>query len=136
MNVNRCECESPTIGTRHEGSSLVSYCIECGQPLLATTKLPDIDVDTTTYRIHLLAHDKPSVAQLKAVAKVANINLLQAKELAAGPNDATAPMLIFEGRAANVQRHRRDLIEAEVEFTISPEFPYDESAETNTIVFD
>ena len=136
MNASRCQCDSPTTETRYEGNSQVLYCTKCGEPLLATTKLPDIDLDGTTYQIRLVPNEKPSVEQLKAIAKVTGANLLQAKELAAKSDSTSETSTIFEGRAATVQRHRKELNMAGVEFEIAPDFPYDESVETTTIFFD
>ena len=58
---------------------------------------------------------------------MANLNLVQAKALAESDHKSE----IFEGRAGAVQRHRRLLTDAGVEFEIEPEFPYDLSVESN-----
>ena len=130
MAEQRCQCTEPSVETSVEGLSAISYCSKCGQQLVVTSHFEPIDADQGSYSLFLTSQPGCSVDQLKAIAKVANVNLIQAKQLVSEQRT-----MIFEGRASEVQRRRRALTAAGVEFGIEPEFRYDLGVQSDTIFF-
>lgn len=105
----------PTI----DGHSYELKCPEHGCRLV-TSYFPPVERDATSYSIWLEAGSVSEMPAVKAVAKLASCNYLQAKKLI----DASHRSKIYEGNALDVIHAMRLLDDAEVDYSIEPGFPY------------
>lgn len=93
-------------------------CPKCGWGW-ATSFIDPILEDSTEYVITLLEDNTAIKGTLKAVAKLANCNLIQAKRLI-----ESAPTEIVRGKASEVKEAIRVLEAEALHFTVTPSFPY------------
>ena len=114
----------PVCGTEtrpySEGRTTGLECPNCGWSLL-TTSTPPILLDTNTYQIFLVEANSRKKNHLKAVAKAAGSNFLDARKLM----KQEEPM-IFEGKACEVNQIRKEFNELLIKYRIEPEFSYGE----------
>ena len=114
----KCEkCGSDT-EYRIEGSTEGLFCTKCDWAIV-TTHIPKIAQDITQYKVFLSAADFKNKHHLKAVSKVANRNLVQARKIM----QERRPLL-FEGEAIEVDKVRDALKSVGVKYEIEPDFPY------------
>jgi hypothetical protein len=113
-----CErCGGPT-EFRREGSTEGTYCTRCDWSVV-TTYIPEILRDDTAYEIRARGGDHKNQEHVKVVAALANLNFLAARKLL----EQTEPV-VFKGEAVAVQRARESLVDAGMDYTINPKFPW------------
>ncbi len=112
------DCGGPLEGFQ-EGLSGGARCAVCGWSVV-TTALPGILRDRTRYEVHVLGVDPHSHAQLRAIAGVMGLNLLQVRKGLEQPRT----FLAFSGTAAEVSRVRDAFRECGLRFEIRPDYPW------------
>jgi hypothetical protein len=119
MKENKC-CDicGADIEYRIEGDTEGVFCTRCNWSLV-TTHIPKIAQDINIYKMYLCSADPNDKDHLKALAKVANINLLQAKKMA----KENKP-LIIEDEALAIDKARNILNDLSIKYDIYPSFPY------------
>ncbi len=85
-----------------------------------TTMLPGILRDTTRYEVRVLSADPRSHAQLRAVAGVMGLNLVETRK----GLEARRGFVAFNGTAAEVLRVRNSFRDCGLKFEIRPDFPW------------
>ena len=93
-------------------------CPNCGWGWATTYSDPIFD-DSTVYEIILLDDNQESADNLKAIAKITNTNVINAKKLL-----YNLPSCIFSGKAVEISALVRLLDEKSLKYKIEPEFPY------------
>ena len=86
---------------------------------MVTSFFAEIERDSTTYEVRVLDGDPKDEGQIKVVARIANVNFMQARSLIKANNQ-----VVFKGRAPLVAEVRDALSSAGLSVQISPEFPY------------
>ena len=76
----KCEHCGTDTDYRAEGSTEGFFCPKCNWALV-TTHIPKITQDITKYSVYLTSANYKNKDHLKILAKLANINLLQARGL-------------------------------------------------------
>ena len=92
-------------------------CPKCGYKL-ATTRWEEIDLDTTIYAIKVKVIENPLISQIRSISKLIGSNFIVSKK--ALEEGAT----VFEGNAIDTKSKVELLKENNIEYIISPEFPY------------
>lgn len=93
-------------------------CPECGWGWVTSYIEPKLE-DVTVYTIFLEQGNEPDTEAIKAISKVANCNLMQAKALI-----TRSPQKLAEGRAVDIDNYAGLLNKASVKYCIEPEWPY------------
>ena len=115
MNCEKCETE---IFTSIEGSCLAVRCPNCGWSLV-TTYIDKIHSDSTIYTITIINIPDPTIPQIRLVAKLANVNWLQVKDMLAQDE-----MLLVQERAPKIKQVVSLLTEANIPYRIFPDYTY------------
>ncbi len=114
------ECED--CGSKAEfdirGSTQGLFCSKCDWAVLRTY-IPQIDLDRTTYKLFIISGDHKNKNQVKTIARVANVNFLQARQMLLGSDEQ-----ITEGSAVAIDNARQDLSDVGLEFYTEPDFPH------------
>ena len=100
-----------------EGLSCGWTCPKCGNGLV-TTNTNDIQLDQQKYTISLTPCSNASIEEYKAVAKIGNFSLINAKKIIESGG------VIIEGRATKIKQGYDLLKRTSLVFDITPEFPY------------
>ncbi len=116
--MSKCEKCGAKTEYRVEGSTQGLFCTTCDWNLVAT-KISEIEQDITKYKLFLVFFDPRNKDQLKALAKSANINLLQARNMSKKDKP-----LVIEGEAIEVAKIKKLFDFLSIKYTIEPEFPY------------
>lgn len=104
---------------RIKGSVQGLFCEKCGYNVV-TTYIPPIKRDLTIYQVFLLENYRPTIAQIKTIAKISNRNYLEARHML-----LKSQVLIYEGRAELVFTVIKNLEKACLLYKVLPAFPYD-----------
>ena len=100
-----------------EGLSCGWTCPKCGNGFV-TTNTNDIQLDQQMYTISLTPCSNASIDEYKAVAKIGNLSLINAKRIIESGG------VIIEGRATIIKQGYDLLKRTSLGFEITPEFPY------------
>ena len=115
---NHCaKCGGDVIVT-YEPMLQTAVCERCGEIAIADCWEP-IDEDQTEYSLAILAENGTAPDVLRAVAKMAGINFLQAKA-ALGQGNVT----VYSGKAKSIADRAATLQDEGISFSIEPDFPY------------
>lgn len=119
MDNNKiCEkCGSKT-EYRVEGYTEGFFCVNCDWSLV-TSKIPQIEQDITKYKLYLHFADSQDKKQIKAIAKVAKINYIQARKM-----PSQEKPLMLEAEAKEIDLARKSLELCNIQYSIEPNFPY------------
>jgi hypothetical protein len=113
----KCEkCGADMLEYR-EGHSFGYTCSNCGWGLAASFFEP-YETDTTRYSI-VIQENEATRAAIKAISDVSGVNFLQANKLLKMPE-----AIMFEGRAVEILEKKKVLVENNIYFKITPDFPY------------
>ena len=113
----KCEkCGADTLEYR-EGHSYGYTCPNCGWGL-ATTFYEPCETDRTQYSI-VINGNETTRAAIKVISDIAGVNFLQANKLLRQPQ-----AIVFDGCAAEILEKKQMLIENNISFKITPDFPY------------
>ena len=93
-------------------------CEVCGWSVIGT-HVPAMLADTATYSLVLNRTETPQPAQLRLVHQRLGIGLAEAKTLITEKD-----VVLFEGTAAEIHKHREAIVDAGFGFHIKPDFPY------------
>jgi hypothetical protein len=111
-----CQTCGSKLGVIREESVQGLYCPKCSWSVV-TTSFPPALLDETVYEILLLVGSANDTSQIRAIASIANVNLLGARKLIQG-----APAVILRGEAGEIMEAIVKLKTTKAEFTIRPEF--------------
>ena len=100
------------------GSSCGTECLKCGWGLV-TTYIEPIKIDETNYTLSIPTIDEPDIDHIKAISKILNVNFIKSKSLIQEGN-AT-----ITDKAIKIRDYARLLSEKDIQFTITPDFPYE-----------
>ena len=100
-----------------EGHNLSWICHNCGDGL-ATSYFEPIELDQTEYCLHIAPVTSPSADVLRYFSQLLMCNYMQAK---ARLNDE----IIIKEKATKVREIVRELITFNLDYTITPDYPYD-----------
>ena len=100
-----------------EGHCLSWICHNCGDGL-ATSYFEPIELDQTDYYLHIAPVIAPSPDVLRYISQLLMCNYMQAK---ACLNDE----IIIKEKATKVREISRELITFNLDYTITPDYPYD-----------
>jgi hypothetical protein len=114
----RCERCGGTAVYRVEGSTQGYYCTACDWAVV-TSFIPAIKKDTTLYDLRIHGGDHHSKPQIRTVAQVGGINVVEARKLLQQP-----AALVMRGMAEQIQHARTALSETGLTVVITPEFPW------------
>lgn len=126
MICEKCGTEMEKIKTDF---SIGVECPNCGWGWV-TTSVDSIKEDNTSYEIWLEPGNVQSASNIKLIATVAGINVVQAKKIL----NSDGAELIYKSQlepvskfsaAQHVQKNAKMLKKAGIEFRISPNFPYE-----------
>jgi hypothetical protein len=113
----KCEkCGAEMLEYR-EGHSCGYICSNCGWGL-ATSFYEPYETDMTRYSI-VIRGNEATHAAIKAISDVSGMNFLQANKLLRMPE-----AIVFEGRAVEILEKKKVLLENNISFKITPDFPY------------
>lgn len=119
MEENKYIC--PNCGAEmivaYEKPALNLTCPKCGCKI-ATTKWEEIDLDDTDYEIVLKPAVSPSMNQIKAISNLTGQNFLSSKNLLEKGG------LLLRTKAVSLKEKSKILKENNIEYFISPDFPY------------
>ena len=113
-----CEQCGSEMLPHHTGSTGGMLCPECGWGWVTTYSSP-IDADKTMYTVSFHKPEKTTAAMVKLYAKLTGANFIQAKK---GLEEGNAG---FSALAADIQKHIAEIHSVGMEFTITPDYPYD-----------
>jgi hypothetical protein len=114
----KCEkCNSEMIGFKEKSVQGVK-CPNCGWSIL-TSYINEINTDNTVYTISISKVKKVNISQIKLIAKLVNVNYLQAKEIL-----LSGKTKIYEAKAPKIKKMIDDLEKEEISYTVFPEFKY------------
>ena len=111
----KCGAEMRPYQEGHTGGML---CPECGWGW-ATTITPAIDADETLYTVKISKPGKITNDMIKLYAELSGINYMQTKKALEEGNAE------ISGLATDIQKTLPRLYEAGLEFTITPDYPYE-----------
>ena len=114
----KCEECRANLEHRIQGSTQGLFCHQCNEWVIVTTYIPEIVRDRTQYRMYLCCADSNNKEHIKALAKLANINFLQAKKMIQEDR-----ALIFEDNAFAINRVRKVFNYLLIKYDIEPLFP-------------
>lgn len=113
----KCEkCGSETSSYR-DGHSFGWVCNQCGWECV-TSLFEPYEIDQEDYTI-VITNNSCSTKFIKVIASVAGVNYLRAKVLLESKNAS-----IFTGKAKDIIEKKRILMENNIAFIITPDFPY------------
>jgi hypothetical protein len=126
MICEKCGADMKEI---HDAFSEGMECPNCGWGWV-TTNVGAIADDNIDYEIWLKPGNACNTGNIKLIADIANVNFIQAKGLLSSSQAVLIYKAVSESvatmpKANRVQAVARKLKNAEVAFTISPDFPYD-----------
>ena len=101
-----------------EEHTLVWECPKCGDGL-ATSYFEPIETDNIEYSISVSAISNPDITHIKLIANILNVNFITSKSLIQEGN-AT-----ITDKAIKIRDYARLLSEKDIQFTITPDFPYE-----------
>ena len=119
IEINKCQYCGNNLKHRIQDSTQGLFCERCDEWILVTTYIPEIRRDETRYKIYLHSADSKNKQHIKALAKAANINFLQARKMIQEDKP-----LILEEEAVAVDRTRKIFDDLSIEYDIKPLFPY------------
>ena len=109
-------CGKEMIVTR-DGSALNYECKYCGYGE-ATTIADGIEWDATDYHMSIIAIESPNMDQVKIISKLTGKNFVESKRsLIKGD-------IVFKGLALEIKDIKESLENNNVQFAISPKYPY------------
>ena len=119
MEERKYNC--PECGTimneSYDKPALNLTCPKCGYKI-ATTRWEEIDLDDKKYEIVLVANNNPTLDQIKVVSSITGVNFINSKD------NIVSGKSIFKGSPIKVKNVAKILKEKNVDYTISPRFPY------------
>lgn len=120
LNSDTVKCEVCGAKTEYkiEGSTEGVFCTQCDWAVV-TTHIPEIAQDITKYRLYLLSVGNRSKDKIKALAKVENINLIQASKISKEEKP-----LIAEAEAIEINEVKKIFDDLSINYAIEPDFPY------------
>ncbi len=113
-----CEKCGAEMESYHKGCTGGMLCPKCGWGWV-TTYFPPIDIDETVYTISFCKPEKTTAAMVKLYAKLSGSNFIQAKKALEEGNAS------FSALAADIQKHIEEIHATELQFNITPDYPYD-----------
>ena len=113
-----CEKCGAEMRPYQEGLTSGMLCPKCGWGW-ATTITPAIDADETLYTVKISKPGKITNDMIKLYAKLSVTNYLQAKQALEEGNAE------ISGLATDIQKILPRLYETGLEFSITPEYPYE-----------
>ncbi len=113
-----CEKCGAEMKSHHKGSTCGMLCPECGWGWV-TTYFSPIDRDETVYTISFCKPEKTTAAMIKLCARLSGSNFMQAKKAL---EEGRAG---FSALAADIQKHIAEIHATELQFCITPDYPYD-----------
>ncbi|AFY53405.1 hypothetical protein Riv7116_0820 [Rivularia sp. PCC 7116] len=119
IEINKCQNCAANLEHRIKGSTQGLFCERCDKWVIVTTYIPAIRQDETKYKIYLLLADSQNKQHIKALAKAANINFLEARKMIEEDKS-----LILEDKAVEIDRVREILHDLSIKYDIEPLFPY------------
>lgn len=114
MKCRNCNSE---MQYKVEGHTASWTCPQCGWGL-ATSHYEPIELDQTTYTIHIGASSAPSVDMIKCVARLSGCNSIVAR------SSLTSGTASISGRATKIKCYLEQLSTVGLDYHIEPEFPY------------
>ena len=108
----------------NRGHSCGMECPECGWGW-ATSYFSPIEMDDTLYTVNFLVPDKVTISMIRLYAKLTGVNFLQAKEALSNGNAK------ISAYAKELQDQLTEIQDAELKFTITPDYPYEIDGERN-----
>lgn len=123
-----CEKCGAEMIDRSTGESVFIECPNCGWGWATTTYDPRLD-DETAYEIWLCPGNAQSPENLRLIAEIANINVLQAKRMLGNEE----PVMLYkacgeaaaeQSRVQRVQSIAGKLADAGISYYITPDFKY------------
>lgn len=100
------------------GSSCGVECLKCGWGL-ATTYIEPIKTDETNYTLSIPTISEPNIDHIKAISNILNVNFIRSKSLLQEGNAS------ITDKAVKIRDYARLLNEKAIQFTITPDFPYE-----------
>ena len=113
-----CEKCGAEMRPYQEGRTGGMLCPECGWGWV-TTITPAIDADETLYTVKISKPGKITNDMIKLYAELSGINYMQTKKALEEGNAE------ISGLATDIQKTLPRLYEAGLEFTITPDYPYE-----------
>ncbi len=92
-------------------------CPKCGWGWV-TTYFSPIDIDETMYTVNFYKPEKITAAMIKLYAKLTGSNFIQSKKALEKGNAS------FSALAADIQKHIAEIYATELQFRITPDYPY------------
>lgn len=114
----KCEKCGTEMNYFQRGSSCGYECPECEWGV-ATTYIDPINEDITLYELSVKACEKPSISAIKALSHAMSIGFVAAKEMLSKGGAVRA------GKATDIISLVKAFKDADLTYSISPEFPYD-----------
>ena len=124
-----CEkCGEQMISTNSE-HTIGMTCPKCGWGWV-TSYFDPIATDDTDYSIFIKANNPAIPSTIKLISDITGVNFLQAKKLLCSGNDELVYKAKNESastmyKAQRVQAVAKKLKEADIAFTITPDFPFE-----------
>ena len=100
------------------GSSCGTECLKCGWGLV-TTYIEPIKTDQTNYTLSIPTIGEPDIDHIKAISNILNVNFIKSKSLLQEGNTT------ITDKAIKIRDYARVLSEKDIQFTITPDFPYE-----------
>ena len=119
IEINKCQDCGANLEHRIKGSTQGLFCERCDEWVIVNTYIPEIRRDETRYKIYLHSADSKNKQHIKALAKAANINFLQARKMIQEDKP-----LILEDKAVVVDKARKIFNDLSIQYDIKPLFPY------------
>ncbi|MEM7712689.1 MAG: hypothetical protein AAF349_03785 [Cyanobacteria bacterium P01_A01_bin.68] len=119
IEINKCQYCGNNLKHRIQDSTQGLFCNQCDKWILVTTYIPEIRRDETRYKMYLRFANSKNKQHIIALAKVANINFLQARKLIQQDKP-----LILEDEAVVVDKARTIFNDLSIQYHIKPLFPY------------
>lgn len=119
IEIKQCQNCGANLEHRIQGSSQGLFCNQCGKWVLVTTYIPEIRRDKTKYKMYLCFADSKNKQHITALAKVANINFLEARKM----TQEDKPLVLVD-EAIAVDKARKIFNDLSIQYDIKPLFPY------------
>ena len=99
-----------------EGSTCGTTCKNCGWGCV-TSYIEPIRLDTNEYKLVIHPIENPSTDSLRCISQLLMCNYLKAKE-------KLHSEIVFANNAIEIKRIAAELAKHEIDFIITPDFPY------------
>lgn len=115
--IMKCEKCGTRMNEINDETTIGMICPNCGYGY-CTTNNNSIYFDETEYKISVVAFEN-EIESIKVLAKIMNKNYITIKN-----GLKKLPLLVYKGKAVDVNEKKKELDKSTVQYTISPKFPY------------